>query len=262
MEKRNEKMNSAIKAINATVEHANKRLAEITKDGFPFSLEEVKMTVELDSAGIYIHSGTTPIGAIVRARSSKNEGMIKEFKKEIWTAVDAIKIAVEQRKSLKDEAAALADAGTQEILSRNAVIAAGVSEEMLDANADRDREAAAAIVKAAEKAVREANSGLFMALGGSIPLKEAKMKVRGFAHGIEVLAGGKTCLVTRFPKMFNNESLARMTKFIQSSIAGLNEDRRRYFEEVRRVADREERLRALALEIDRVDEAMVRVAAM
>lgn len=244
------KNNNEVAIANETVEHANKRLMEITEKGFPFTFEEVKMSLRVDSAGIYIYSGATPVCAVYR----KGDGdVIHQIKEAIWTTVDATKVAVERRAGLKAEAEAMANDSDQREKARTALLAAGLSTDMID---DVDADAAKAVAKAATEAVKEANSGLFLVMGGCIPLKEAKMHVKAYSTGVVVLAGGKPCLVTRYPRVFNAKGIARMTSFIRAEISALNESRRRYFAEVNEIAAKAEQISREAWRSEKVVVAM------
>ena len=245
-----EKNNNEVAIANETVEHANKRLAEITAEGFPFSFEEVKMTVRTDSAGIYIYSGATPVCAVYR----KGADVIRQVKEAVWTTVDATKVAVERRAGLKAEADAMANDAEQRERAKNALLAAGLSTHMIDDGINAD--AAKALVEAAEKAVKSANSGLFLVTGGYARLKEVKMKVEAYSSGIVVTAGGKPCLVTRFPKLFNAKGIERMTSFIRAEIFALNESRRRYFAEVNEISAKIDEISAQAWHGEKVAAVM------
>lgn len=208
------------------------------------------MTVRTDSAGIYVYSGATPVCAVYR----KGADVIRQVKKAIWTTVDATKVAVERRAGLKEEADAMANDSEQREKAKNALIAAGLSADMIDDGINAD--AAKAVVTAAEKAVKAANQGLFMLTGGYLSVKNAKMRVESYSSGIVVTAGGKPCLVTRFPKLFNAKGIDRMTKFIGAEISALNESRRRYFAEINEIAARAERISAEAWHSDKIVVAM------
>lgn len=243
------KANEVMEVVNATIEHANRRLAEITVEGFPFAFDEVRMTADMDTIGIYVHSGMTSVGAIKHLEVSDAD-VVRKVKETIWTAVDDIKIAVGRRGSLKREAQELADKAVANEKAASALLAAGLSVDLLSNNVNAD--AAKAITDAARKAVAKANVGIFMASGKAVPLKEAKMFVSAFSNGIVVTAGGKPCLVTRFPKILNNREIERTIKFIKSDIAALNSSRRHYLERVRLNAEREESMRSEAMELDGV----------
>lgn len=219
-----------VACANETVAHANRRLHDITKKGFPFSYGEVVMSVKTDSAGIYIYSGRTPVCAARRSDAS----VVRKIKEAVWTTVDATKVAVERRSGLKEEADSMAQEAANKEKAKNALIAAGLSADMIDDGINAD--AAKAVVAAAEKAVKAANSGLFLITGGYVRLKDAKMQVKAYSSGIVILAGGKPCLVTRFPKLFNARGIERMTVFIEEEVAALNESRRRYFAAINDVA--------------------------
>ena len=239
---------AVMEVVNQTIEAANVKMAEITNGGFPFTYDEVKMTAEYDSAGIYVKSGETPVCAIVRAGNPA--GVIREIKDAVWSLVDDTRTAVERRASIKADADALVSEAEQKEKAIEALKSAGLSTDMLGGV---DATAAEAVVEAAKKAVRNANKGLFMAIGNLMPLNEAKMTVKGYSNGVVILAGGKPCLVTRFPRDLNNKGVERTLKFIAADIAALDGSRRRYFERVRRDADRTERLRACAAELDRAN---------
>lgn len=245
-----EKNNNEVAIANETVEHANKRLAEITAEGFPFSFEEVKMTVRTDSAGIYIYSGATPVCAVYR----KGADVVRQIKEAVWTTVDATKVAVERRAGLKAEADAMANDAEQRERAKNALLAAGLSTDMIDDGINAD--AAKAVVAAAEKAVKAANQGLFLLTGGYLSVKDAKMRVEAYSGGVVVTAGGKPCLVTRFPKLFNSKGIERMTAFMTAEISALNESRRRYFAEINEISAKVDEISAQAWHCEKVAAVM------
>lgn len=240
---------------------ANEKLRKMTEGKFPFTFEEVQMTVESDSAGIYVRSGLTPVVAVV-ARAGNPEGVIKEIKAKVWEEVDCTRTAIERRSSLKEEVAQLEAEGEKQLKAKAALEAAGLSTDML--NGGVNAEAAEAVLAAARKAVRKANTGLLLQFGtvsdsfGGV--QNMKMKVVGFVGGLVVTAGGKPCMVTRYPKLTNAKSIERMLSFIKADVEALNQSRREYFSYLREKMDQEERLHKLAAEFDGLNSKLAAMA--
>ena len=232
---------------------ANGKLQDMTKGEFPFKYSEVILTVDSDSAGIYIHSGTTPVCAVPRAGNP--DAVVRELKAKIFDLVDSTRTAIERRASLKDEAKALKDEGEKIARATEALRAAGLDTSII--GGDVNPEAKEAVVEAARKAVRKANRNPFI---GVVPYHDFKLTVKGFAGGLVVMAGSKPCMVTRFPKVGSNKTVDRMVAFIENDIHALNDSRRAYYERISLEAAREERLREIASRIDSADEALRAVA--
>lgn len=237
---------SVISIIKEVIEKANATLREIVKGGFPFSYEEVALSSEEDSAGIYVRSGQTPVCSVARAGSQA--GAIREIKDAIWRMVEATRTAVERRGSLKAEADELeADCEKRE-KAIAALAAAGLSSDMI---ADFDKDAARAVVEAVRKAVHKANLGLVLKYEDACDaVGDAKLHVRGFSGGLVVMAGGKPCLISRYPKVANNKTVERMIAFLKADIAALAESRSWYLDKVQKEAERAQRLHEIAARID------------
>lgn len=251
-------MNEVMKKIEGIVVKANERMAEITNGGFPYTLDEVKITVKSDSAGIYVRSGTTPVVAV--ARAGNPEGVVRDIKKEIWRCVDATRDAVAARVSEKDKADKLIAESEQKEKAVEALKAAGLDVSLLGGV---DVDVVKAIRSAADKAVRKANLGLGLMYGSVVDalggLDAVRMRVKATCDGIIVSADKKPCLVSRYPKVCNAQTLEHTVKFITDDIAALNANRRRYFASLREKMDREERLHELS---DRIDSLNAEVVAM
>ena len=239
---------------------ANEKLKKMTEGGFPYTFEEVKMTADTDSAGIYIRSGMTPVVAV--ARAGNPEGVVNEIKARVWEEVDCTRTAIERRASLKKEVEELKDASEKQEKARVALEAIGLPTDML--NGGVNAEAAKAVVDAARKAVEKANHGLLLhfgsvcsSLGG---VANMKMKVVGFAGGLVITAGGKPCMITRYPKISNAKGVERMLKFIEADVKALNASRREYFTYLREKMDQEERLHELASRMDSLNDELVAMA--
>lgn len=232
---------------------ANGKLQDMTKGEFPFKYSEVVLTVDSDSAGIYIHSGSTPVCAVPRAGNP--DAVVRELKTKVFDLVDGTRTAIERRASLKDEAKALKDEGEKIAKATEALRAAGLDTSII--GGDVNPEAKEAVVEAARKAVRKANRNPFI---GVVPYHDFKLTVKGFAGGLVVMAGSKPCLVTRFPKVGSNKTVERMVAFIGNDIQALSDSRRAYYERISLEAAREERLREIASRIDSADEALRAVA--
>lgn len=251
---------AVMRRIEELIFTANEKMATITKDGFPYVFEEVMLSVDSDSAGIYIRSGRTPVCAV--ACAGNPDGVFREIRSAIWAEVDSTRSAVERRKSLKEEAKALEDESGKRAAAAAALVAAGLSAEILGAGCDP--EAAKAIVEAAKRAVKKVNSGLYLQFGGAIDacfssLKASKLVVKGFSGGIVILADNKPCMVSRFPKVGNNKTVEKTVSFIEADITALGESRRNYLRTVQERIDREIRLREIA---DRIDSANKQLVAM
>ena len=248
-----EKIEAVMNKVNETVDAANDKLAEIVGKSAVFSYDEVEISVEADSAGIYVHSGATPVAAVHRAGDP--ERVVQEIVHEIWAEVDAIRTAVERRGHLVASANLLREEDEKHQKAAAALAAAGLSADMLDAGIKP--EVAEAVVNAAKKAVKEANRGLFMVLP-DMPLRDARMSITIYSGGVVILAGKNPAIVTRFSKVGNARGIEKMVQFMAADIAALNESRRRYFMEIRRREEREEWLHELA---DRTDSLNALVAA-
>ena len=251
--------------INDLLISANSKLEEMVKasDNFPYSMNDIIMTVDSDEAGIYLYSGRTPVCAVVRAGSK--DGLLREIKSAVWSEVDATRSAIERRKSIKADAEALAKECEKRDKAAAALVAAGLDASILGAGCDP--EAAKAIVEAAQRAVKTANRGLRLYFPKAIDAvsggtKEAKLVVKGFSGGVVILADGKPCMVSRFPKIGNNRTIEKTVAFIEADVAALGESRRKYFELVQEKFDRESRLRELSGRIESANGQLLAMAAM
>lgn len=251
--------------VNDLLVIANDKLENMVKESgnFPYGIDDVRMSVDSDEAGIYIRSGRTPVCALVRAGSK--EGLLREIKSAVWSEVDATRSAIERRKSIKADAETLAEECEKRDKAAAALAAAGLDASIIGVGCDP--EAAKAIVAAAKKAVKSANMGLSLyfpeaveaVAGGS---KEAKLVVKGFSGGIVILADGKPCLVSRFPKIGNNKTVEKTVAFIEADISALGESRRKYFRMVQEKFEREFRLRELSGRIEAANGQLMAMAAM
>ena len=244
---------------------ANSKLEEMVKasGSFPYSMDDIIMTVDSDEAGIYLYSGRTPVCAVVRAGSK--EGLLRDIKSAVWAEVDATRSAIERRKALKEEAKALAEESEKRDKAAAALKAAGLDASILGAGCDP--EAAKAVVEAAQKAVKAANRGLYLQFGGAVDavcgsLKASKLVVKGFSGGIVILADNKPCMVSRFPKVGNNKTIEKTVAFIEADVVALGESRRNYLRTVQERIDREIRLRELSGRIESANGQLLAMAAM
>lgn len=229
------------------------------KNGYPFSIDDVVMTAETDSAGLYVHSGNTPVISVARAKS---EGTLRMIKSRIWDVVNATKATVERRLAQKAEADELAESDSKMSAAAAALKAAGLDTAILGVGINL--EAASAIADAAKKAVKSANRGVYLYFGNVCDAlyggaEGAKMKVKGYAGGLVVLAGDKPCLVTRYPKVANNATIERTIAYIEADIKSLGESRRRYFSDVQRELEKEEMMHEKAATIDAANDALAAV---
>lgn len=260
MNKTNNTINNVMGSVQEILDQANAKLETITEGKFPFSFDEVVMAADADSAGIYIRSGLTPVAAV--ARAGNPESAIRELKARVWEVVDATRTAVERRSGLKDEVAQLEAESEQQTKAVAALEAAGLPTDMI--NGGVNKEAAEAVLAAARKAVKKANTGLMLhfgsvcdAMGG---VDKMKMKVHGLAGGLVITAGGKPCMITRFPKIANAKGVERMLRFVEADIEALGASRRNYFAYLREKLDQEERLRELAARMDGLNNELVAMA--
>ena len=236
-------------AIGKIIQIANERLRDMTKDGFPFMFSEVEMSVEADSAGIYVHSGSTPVCATPRIGSP--EGTVREVKAKIFNLVDETRAAIERRSSIRDEAEALQQESEKLSAAAEALRAVGLDTSVLGGGISADAEEA--IVKAARQAIRIANKNPIL---GVVDYHDFKFELKALIGGIVVMTGSKPCLVTRFPKIGNNRTIERTIAFIKEDIAALDASRRAYFRRVSEEAEKEESLREIARRLDSADELL------
>ena len=252
--------------VNDLLVVANEKLENMVKDSgsFPYGIDDVRMTVYADEAGIYLRSGRTPVCAVIRAGSK--EGLLREIKSAVWSEVDATRSAIERRKSIKADADALEDESKKRDKAAAALVAAGLSADILGAGCDP--EAAKAIVDAARKAVKSVNkkikylyfpNALDAVCGGK---KKAELVVKGFSGGIVILADGKPCLVSRFPKIGNNRTVEKTVAFIEADISALGESRREYFRMVQKKFEFEDSLRVVSKDIATANGQLMAMAAM
>ena len=249
--------------VNDLLVIANDKLENMVKESgnFPYEIDDIRMSVDSDEAGIYIRSGRIPVCAAVRAGSK--EGLLREIKSAVWSEVDATRSAIERRKSIKE---ALAKESEKRDKAAAALVAAGLDASILGAGCDP--EAAKAIVEAAKESVKAANrrvrrlyfpKAIDAVAGG---LEEAKLVVKGFSGGFVIMADGKPCMVSRFPKVANNRTIEKTVAFIEADVSALGESRRKYFELVQEKFDREIRLRALSGMIESSNSQLMAMAAM
>lgn len=251
--------------VNDLLISANSKLEEMVKasGNFPYSMDDIIMTVDSDEAGIYLYSGRTPVCAVVRAGSK--DGLLRDIKSAVWAEVDDTRSAIERRKALKEEAKSLEEESEKRDKASAALKAAGLDESILGAGCDP--EAAKAVVEAAQKAVKAANRGLYLQFGGAVDavcgsLKAGKLVVKGFSGGIVILADNKPCMVSRFPKVGNNKTIEKTVAFIEADVVALGESRRKYLRTVQERIDREIRLRELSGRIESANGQLMAMAAM
>ena len=247
------KANEIMNKVNNAINKANEELKAIVAEGFPFSFEEVELTAEMDSAGIYVHSGKTPVCAV--ARMGDPLLVLREVEDDIARVVDNTRTAVERRGKLKSEHDELVSADKVVKVAKAALEAQNLPVDILDVGVE-----AKAIVAAARKAVKAANRGLYLfysraveAMGG---LKSARLAVKGYAGGIVITAGGKACLITRFPKSGSAKTMERMLQFIAADVATLGESRMAYMAKLEKALLHEEQLHEIAKRFDAANEAL------
>ena len=244
MKKYNTTIDSVMMRLDKLISDANVELVKITEGGFPFAMEDVALTSECDSVGIYVHSGKTPVCAIVRAGNP--DTVINALREKIREIIESTRAAVERRASLLDEANALQSEGEKTEKAVRALQDAGLDAvEILGKGIDDvSREA---ILAAVRKSVRAANRPTFL---GIVKYKDWKLTVHDYIGGVVIKAGEKPVLVTRYPKVCSNKTIEQMVSWIEGDVAALSASRMRYFERVRLEADREEKLRSLAAQMD------------
>lgn len=246
-----------VKRVSEVAEAANSRLAEIVGGGYPFALDDVKVSVTTDTAGMYVTSGSTPLVSIPRSKTDS----LREIKSKIWEMVDSARSTVERRVAQKAEADALAAESGKITKAAEALRAAGCDTSLLGGGVNL--EAAKAVADAAKKAVRAANRGMYLHFGDVCDLlygdrKGSLLTLKGYVGGIVVMAGGKPCLVSRFPKVANNSTIERTTAFVEADIKAIAESRRRYF---RTVQSELEKAQLMHEKAEAIDAANAEIAA-
>ena len=247
------KVDEVMNKISELIEQANAELGKFV--GEPFSMEEVKVSAENDSAAIYIHSGKTPVCAVVRAGDIA--AVVREAKAAVDDIVERTRTAIERRGGTCAEAETLARESSERDKAVEAMKASGLPTELVIGVAPGTAEA---ILASARKAVRKVNRGIGLSYNGAHEClggyRGMRLSVRGYSCGLVVLAGGKPCLVTRYPKIGSVKTLKRTMAFLESDIEAIGESRRRFFDLVAKRHEREERLRELARRIDSAEGAL------
>lgn len=238
-----------ISKINEIAESANAELAKVTENGFPFSLAEVRLSWSMDSAGVYVRSGETPVCAL--ARTGNPFAVVDEIRRRVMELIAATRTAVERRGGLKKEMDALASDGDQRSRAIAALEAAGLDPALVSGGIDRH--SAEMVVAAAEEAVAAANRNPPL---GAVRYRDWKLVVKGFIGGVAVLAGGKPCFITRFPRVTTPETISRMATFIREEILALGQSRRIYYAALQAEIEREERLNEIARRLDSAEESL------
>lgn len=258
-----------LSCVEGYIAKANNDLKQIVASGFPFSYEEVIMSMTTDTAGIYVHSGLTPVCSVVRAGNPRR--VLSEIEEAILNMVDDVRVAVERRSHLKAQFDALKADSEDPLVAAGldqAIIDAGVSNEAAEAirmatlkaikvanrgsRIECGEEAAEAIRMATMKAIKMANRGLRLEYGEEavLALGGAKLTMVGFSGGLAVLAGGKPCIISHFPKVGNNKTVENMICHIVEDVKALGESRRRYLKRLSQDFEREARLHEIASKID------------
>ena len=235
---------------------ANAKLSEITNGNFPFSYQEVQMTARKDCAGIYVHSGSTPVAAV--ARTGDPNMVVTEIRDAVFSMVDATRAAVERRGNLHREAEALKAEGDVMELATKTMADKGIDPSLV-LREGVNHDAAKAVTEAARKAILKANQNPFL---GTIRSKDWRFSMRVLPMGLVILMAGKECMVTRFPKIGNNKTIASMVSFMENDIAAMSASRNAYFKRVCMDTDKEESLHDLARQIDAAEAALRAVAVM
>lgn len=235
--------------LNETIEKANAELSAITTEGYPYSFDEVKLSMDSDAAAIYIHSGTTPVFAFVR-KGNPERGM-EIAQREIADVVSATRATIERRKAVKAEADEMKATDEKFEAAAKVLRDAGLDDSVLKGGSNE--ETRKAVLKAVATSVARANRFGYI---GLTPYHDFRMKVRAFPSGLVVEVGGKPVLVTRFPKAGGPKALERTILFLQNDIDSIDVSRRRYFDELRAKAEKEERLREAARQFEAAEERL------
>lgn len=243
-------INKVMNEIEEAVGAANAKMGEIIKEDGPFTFDEVRFSADNDSAGIYVHSGNTPVCAVARAGSP--EAVVREVKAAIDEMVVATKNAIDRRGSLKADAAKVKEESCKLSRAIEAMKSIGLDPSLIGPN----EEAAKAIADAAKKAIADANK---VPLLGAARYREQKMTVEVLAAGMVVRIGKQVAIVTSFPRMCSNKTVEKTIKFITADIAALDSHRRAYFTRLEEDAEKEAGLRELA---ERIDAAYAEAASM
>lgn len=238
----------------SSVKAANEKLRDMTAGGFPYSYEEVKISVQIDSAGIYVHSGKTPVCSIPRA--GDQNACIQEISDRIFDTVDSTRSAIERRSRILKEAEDLKDEDRKTRAAISALEAAGCDTSILGI---ADCSGVKEVTLAARKAVNAANKAPLV--GVADYSSEWRMSVCSYSSGIVVKVGDKPCLVTRFPKTHSPKTIERMKSFLMNDISAISDSRRAYFEKVSLEMAREERLHEISRKLDAA-EAQLMAAVM
>lgn len=233
--------------LEAIVSEANAELRVVTATGFPFSFGEVEIRVESDRAGLYVYSGAALVAAIAK-------GHEYAVANEIRDVVEVTRVATERRGHLREEARKLCEESQTHEKCVATLEAAGLPATNL---VRMDSALMERVKRVAQESIRQANKALdFVAAGG---FRKGKLALRIYSLGFVVLADGKPCLVTRFPRVLNNKSTERLLSYISSDIAALADSRRRYFAEVRSALDAEATLRQASRDMERAEQRIAAV---
>lgn len=244
-------INKVMNEIEEAVGAANAKMGGIIKEDGPFTFDEVRFSADNDSAGIYVHSGNTPVCAVARAGSP--EAVVREVKAAIDEMVVATKNAIDRRGSLKADAAKVKEESCKLSRAIEAMKSIGLDPALIGPN----EEAAKAIAGAAKKAIAAANK--VPLLGAAARYREQKMSLEVLATGMVVKVGKQVAIVTTFPKVCNNKTIEKTIRFLVADIGALDVNRRAYFTRLEEDAEKEAGLRELA---ERIDAAYAEAASM
>ena len=256
-EKRNKKMKNKIvaSAIEEKVARANEELEELTKGGFPFSFEDVKLSLETSPAGLVIRSGSDLVSVCrwpKRFDTSSEKACIADLQGEINEAVRQISQAVENRGGLVKAEDDLQAENAEESKALEILLNGGISREDAEKLLSISAPACAdGCFEAAEKAVKAANRMLTMVIIGSgRSYAKERMTLRRYKGGFSLRAGGKTIMVTRWPK--DQRRIDSMVRYVTETISACAESRCGYFRRQRDLRDMEDRLSEMS---EKVSEA-------
>lgn len=187
--------------------HANKRLEEVICGAFTMS--EVEFSASYDDVTISVRSGNLPI--FVALRTDKFESILKNARASVWKMVDAIKSKAGESSAMRSEEEALAK----------------VSESDVCASA------AAAMVAAAKDVVDKVNASLCSYADTAALLygsaNGADLAIKGYNGGFVIVgAGGRTCWVSTFPKVWNARTVTESIEWIDAKVSALGDSLRRH----------------------------------
>lgn len=240
---------------------ANEDLSDIVREGKVYDMGEVALSAEYDSAGVYIKSGSTPIFSAVRTMNPQT--VLSMARQAIQAEVEATRAAVERRSSIRDDAVRLAAEDSKRAAAKAALVAAGQDPSILGGIDENTKSLVVGAVTSALEDARRSWASQFGVMPDIIRLRgNLRLTAKTYDSGLVVSAGGKPCLVTRYPKMANAKATEKMLDFVRSEIAAIAENMAHYFRRVRTEVEREEALHGIAKRLDEAEAELKAAAAM